>query len=549
MTRKAAGRSLVETACQSSPTVRSASALPVLTAHSQLVAICILLLGASVRLAHLGLVGGALPFRYGALFVEFSEQIVANGYSLPRQIPYYTDGGIPFAYPPLPFYVEGLLLDVFALPKFSVATLLPAFVAVLSVPSFYLMARQFVLSIDGRLAALLAFATMPAAFAEQIEGAGLAEAFGTLAIIWLAISLIRASRCRTVAAHALSGLFCALCICASPGSAYASIPTVLILALIPIADTKWQPNVRTVLLASLTIATAAAASSVYWQPVTANHGISVLFDSFIGQHGPPMPLLLSTTARLASFRVSQAPFPLIWDALILTGLVSAILRRDWAVPVWFLVLFVVPREGDWLAAVPSAILAGSGAASVLAVLPGHVLRRSAWSPEQLVVSAGAVVLLATYVVLNPAIRIRQLVSADEGLSWEAISAMQWANQNIPERSKLVVLSRPQVVEWVPQIARRTVLNSVFGSEWQPRERAQILEFDRRLEDCTHIGCVRAQVAETLGYEGFYLLVDGERLSHLTSDSSVEDQVFDVVWHNDEIAIVCVPGADEGCDGS
>lgn len=231
--------------------------------------------------------------------------------------------------------------------------------------------------------------------------------------------------------------------------------------------------------------------------------------------------------------------PVIW----------ALLSSDRVVAVWFVVLFIVPREGGWLAAVPAAVLAGIGAARVLTVLVSSVGRSWVQSPKQTAVGAGAAVLLSTYVVLNPAVRIRQMVSADDGLSSEVISAMRWAKQNIPSEGKLVVLSRPQVTEWVPHIARRTVLNSVFGSEWQPHERAQILDLERRLRGCMDTSCVRASVADTIGYDGLYLFADKERLSELTSGSPGQDPVFDVVWQNSEIVIACVSGADEACDSA
>ena len=206
-----------------------------LLANSQFLVVCIILLGAAIRLAHLAFVDITLPFRSGGLFAEFSQQILAHNYLLPSRIPFYTDGGIPFAYPPLPFYVEAACLDIFSLPEFIVANLLPPFIAVLTLPSFYFLTQALGLSGRTRLAALVAFATMPAAFVEQIESAGLGEAFGSLALIWLAISLAWAHKRDTVANYGLVGLVWAICVVASPATAYASVPTILIFAIVQLA--------------------------------------------------------------------------------------------------------------------------------------------------------------------------------------------------------------------------------------------------------------------------------------------------------------------------
>lgn len=42
--------------------------------------------------------------------------------------------------------------------------------------------------------------------------------------------------------------------------------------------------------------------------------------------------------------------------------------------------------------------------------------------------------------------------------------MQWIANNTPDDSRFIVLSRGQLLEWTPQLARRTVLNLRFGSE-------------------------------------------------------------------------------------
>ncbi|MFC6962724.1 hypothetical protein ACFQL7_07540 [Halocatena marina] len=54
---------------------------------------------------------------YGAgLFLAMADQIQATGYHFPTTIPHYTLGGVPFAYPPLQFFVVAVLLDLGADP-------------------------------------------------------------------------------------------------------------------------------------------------------------------------------------------------------------------------------------------------------------------------------------------------------------------------------------------------------------------------------------------------------------------------------------------------
>ena len=70
-----------------------------------LVVILIFLVGFFVRFLPLIIMGfpTELPFNGGGLYYHFSETILENNFAYPRTIPYYTDNGIPFAYPPLLF--------------------------------------------------------------------------------------------------------------------------------------------------------------------------------------------------------------------------------------------------------------------------------------------------------------------------------------------------------------------------------------------------------------------------------------------------------------
>ena len=121
----------------------------------------IILFGSIIRVIHIFFVGFRSPFHRGGLFLEFANQIAKNKYLLPHTIPFYTDGGIPFAYPPLPFYFEAILVYGIGLPKFLVVNILPPIIACLTIPSFYLLTRVYGLKIWSRLFALLAFAIIP----------------------------------------------------------------------------------------------------------------------------------------------------------------------------------------------------------------------------------------------------------------------------------------------------------------------------------------------------------------------------------------------------
>lgn len=506
--------------------------LRLLTSNKLFLVICVILLGAIIRLLPLAIEGVSLPFRSGGLFVEFSQQISAHNYRLPSHIPFYSDGGIPFAYPPFPFYVEAVLLDIFPLSEFVVANLLPPIIAIISLPFFYFLTREYELKFPAQFAALVAYATIPAAFLEQIESAGLAEAFGTLALILLAIFLLRAHKADTIRNHMLAGLFWAICVVQSPGSAYASTLMFFIFAFGRLVHgTERRSIIRVSVLLTTTGIIALVLSSPYWLTVIANHGIHVFTDSFGAQHGNLWKRLVGTLGSLTKFNISRGNFHFLWDVMIFSGVVWAFARHHYGLLAWFIVLFSIPREGVWMVSIPACILAGIGITEVFGPL---VVRKYVGRLGQIVI-LGA---FSLYVSFNSTLYINSFVSKYTRHSWsESIVAMQWVRDNVPVKDKLVVLSGGDVREWVPHVSRRTVLNVTQGMEWIPDKHKSISELNKVLDSCLDFECIHANIAEMIGYHNVYLYVDKEQFSNLMSASYGEKAAFEPIWENSKVIIL------------
>lgn len=494
----------------------------------------VIIVGALIRSVHLFFVGFAFPFRYGALFLEFSEQIAANGYRFPDRIPFFTEGGIPFAYPPLPFYVQAALIDFFSPPIFMTVNLLPAFIAVLTVPSFYILTIESRLRRPARLIALLSFAVMPIAFTNQIEAAGLAEAFGTLAIIWFAIGLTRTYRNDTIGNYILAGFFWAICVVSSPGSAYASVPMAIIFSVAKLVSTQWRFSARMAIRLIVMGVLALILSAPYWLTVIRYHGMSVFMNSFLGQHSGFVDTALFAIRRLGRFDIARGPFPFLWNVAIFSGMIFALIGRRWALLVWFVVLLSIPREGGWMAGIPAALLAGIGVERWGTFIWDYG-KQQLKPTERLVITTGSIVLLGIYLLVNPASEIYGMVASKDGLTSNVIAAMEWVEKQTPLEAKFIVISSNQRKEWFPQIARRTVLNMPFGSEWEPEERTKIMMLEKRLEECLKPNCVQLAVRKIMGYEDdTYIFVDKNRSFDL---GLMSRQQFKIIWQNDGIAVV------------
>jgi hypothetical protein len=509
------------------------------TPGSRTVIAGLMLLGAAIRLAHLPFIDLARPFNKGGLYAEFAHQIAAHGYWLPRVIPFYTDGGIPFAYPPLPFYLEAVLVYSLRLPEFPIVNLLPALFSVLTLPPFYALVRELRLDDRTALAALLVYATLPTAYSQHVGGAGLAEAFGTFALLWFVFSLARAHHRDSPLSYALAGLFWALCVTASPGTAYASIPTFGLFALVQLARGQLRPRVRRLALLTLSGVVAVAASSPYWLSVMLNHGPHVFLDTLATQQGGELADSLGRVLSLRVFQFPGGPAPFLWSIALFSGVVWAAIKRQWALLAWFVALSLVPRERSWTSAVPASILAGVGCTRVLLPLLVRLVRgRPRWTQRPAAAGALVLVLGLTITLLAFALPGRTLAAARRaGLqpSREALQAMEWVRTNTPAESKFVVLHDTYVKEWVPRIARRTVLNMAFGSEWEPEEAVKIKE----LSSCRDFDCIHSEVARTMGYPDVYLYLERSRISSLRARPAgglAPSTSFELIWQNSEVAV-------------
>jgi hypothetical protein len=504
------------------------SKLLLVASNKKVLVILILIFGAVIRFLPLVLEGVSIPFRSGGLFLEFSRQILLHGYRLPPVIPFYSDGGIPFAYPPLPFYFEGFLLNFFPNSEFVIANVLPPTISMINLVLFYILTREYQLNKRGQLVALVAYATMPVAFISVIESAGLAEAFGSLALIMFAFILLRTYKKDTIQSYIASGLFLAICIVASPGSAYASIPIFIVFAFVQLFYPNKQCKTRTFKLLIMTGFIALALSSPYWLTVINNHGIQLFVDSIKGQYAIRSNFFQELGNSLIAFNISHGYYHFIFDVIIFYGCILAFIRRRWGLLICWFILFSIPREGIWMMSIPASILAGIGADGLYEAL----VEMKYLNKIQRSVLLG---IFCIWIILNPLSSIQGFMSESARQSWpNAISAMYWVRENLPADSKLVVITDSRIREWVPHLAQRTVLNVPQGLEWKPVEQEIVLQFNDSIDRCLSLDNVFDRRQDMQGYSNVYFFIDRDRLSELMGVPS--KAVFDVVWENSTVVI-------------
>ena len=472
-------------------------------------AVAIILVGVGIRIFHLFTISMDEPFRLGGLFYEFSRQIILNNFTLPDTIPYFSAGGIPFAYPPLSFYFQAIVIAVFDPPLFFSVNLLPPLITLLSLPAFYWMIQQYTDDNHLVLVGLFAFALMPPAFINQIEAAGLAESFGVLTLILYLGFVFRWAKDPNWKDTILAGLVLGFCIISSPGSAYAatlfSIVFFIWVLFGGLRKRTLKPAGMLLVLGTIGL----LFSAPYWFSVMQNHGVNFFITPFLEQH--QASTAPEQIEQIISFQPAGKYLSFMWNGLILAGLIWSILKRHFMIVLIFILFWLIPREGLWLVAIPGAILASMGFVYVL--LPLFSKAFQVTDDHRPPLAPGILgIILVILVFANAIFAINVIISEPEWkISRDQIDALTEFQEIIPKNSGVIILGNLAMAEWAPVILQREVLNIEFGLEWQPDELEKAKAINATLADDDFENLIAAVAASTVDHDIYLISSSNENV--------------------------------------
>ena len=495
-----------------------------------------LIVGTILRVAHLFFIDMSSPFRFGGLFLEFSYQIIKSNFKLPVIIPFFTDGGIPFAYPPLPFYIQAIIIKLTGLPDYWVTNILPPLFAVITLPLFYAFTRTLNFSKLTQYISLLIFAIYPIAIRDQIEAGGLAEAAGSVAMLLFFIAIIRFLREQSISNYVYASVALALCVVSSPGSAYAAAIIITLLFIKKLILSIINKNKLAVLPRLIIVGCAAAAlSAPYWFGVIKHHGVSLFISSFLGQHAS----IISTFSKLIVnliFNSVGGPKPIILEVLLLWSLILLIVKRRWNYLLWYLVMLGIPREGIWLSSIPAAIIIGLNLGELNTfILESNFVERF---NLQIACKVTFIVIIIPALTFNSVLMVRDMVINDKYIvSRDSIEGLKWMNDNLPANAKLIVIGNAGLGDWVPQIARRDVVNTEFGAEWEKEELEQISIINSRIREAeTYSGVVEIVQEYYSDYNLYYFFENNVDNYFDINAAEFEENDGKRLWHKGAITI-------------
>jgi hypothetical protein len=449
------------------------------------------LLGGALRLAPA--LAADFPLNDGGLFYLMTVELRDAGYSLPA-FTSYNSAGIPYAYPPLGFYLAGLAAELTGSSLLDVVRVLPAIVSTLTIPVFFLLARTLLGSSGAGAIATVTFALLPRTFSWFIMGGGLTRAPGflfALLVLHQAYLMYTRPERRYVAFTALAGA-AAVATHLENGwfAAYSA-------ALLFIVHGRHRAGVMRTLAAA---AGALVLSAPWWATVVLRHGVQPFHAAAQGAEMDTHPLWLKT------FNFTGEPQLTLFGVLGLIGLFVALAERRWLFPLWLGAIYLLnPRNPMTVVAVPLAMLVALAMHRV--IVPGilRVARSDGGLSTRLqrhthgrVVAGALLVFLTAYAFLGVR-RMRDFDAGFRALSADERATLDVVARNTPPDARILLLTfEPEffgydrLSEWMPALIRRTSVTTVQGYEWLPgREFGRRLRRYARLRSCAtrDIACV------------------------------------------------------------
>lgn len=435
------------------------------TELADLILILAILIGTYLRFNPTLLAGFAI--NDGGMFAVMVDDLGSSNYLLPA-FTTYNHLNIPFAYPPLGFYLGRLAADLFGLGSTEVVRWVPAFFASLSIPAFYLLALRLLKNKYYASVSTLFFALMPRALSWFVMGGGLTRSPGQFFMLLTLATVIRLYEENRRIDILLAGVLGGLAVMSHPEAAvHTAVSAVFLWIMLSRTRTGF---INSIFVAGIVLLVTAP----WWATVISYHGLEPLLK------GAATGQKVLAVFHLLFFVFTEEPYATVIAVLGLIGIANRLLRREYLLPLWMAIPFLVEgRSAAGPAAIPLAMLAAIGLVDVvLAALHSwagavrvdeHGAATENLSGHVTSVERNVFIYVLLYLLFST-------YQFGFGLSNATVyepdrEAMQWVKENTPPDSRFLVLtgtssvSCDSVMEWFPALTGRQSIYTVQGTEW------------------------------------------------------------------------------------
>ena len=460
--------------------------------------------------------GTGYPINDGGLFYQMVEDLLDNGLLIPDFTTYNNDQ-IPFAYPPLAFYLVAVLKLASKQTLLELFRIVPLAINILVIPAFYFLASRFFNDRSRAALSVLFFALLPRTYTWLLMGGGVTRGLGFLFAVLALISiwdLFSTSRNWRSLAGAI--LFSAGCVLSHPET---SLFVIFMAAVFFIYHNPGWENLKSgfMVAAGVLLCVSPWIFTVY-----SYHGWAPFIGA--GSTGHSDWLEIKNIITL-NFGFEKGIFLHVFSAF---ALMAVFLKRDkltYFFSASILVgYFLFPRSGPNLLTVPFSALAAGGFYEILK-LSGQKGDREA-SFISLMESDGKsrllLILTIVYLCLG-AFSFKYIAEIDKlSLSDDLLGVYGWLEDNAGEDKNILFYPvveeerfwwNDYAAEWFPALTSKSNLTTVQGYEWIEGEYQRRVYEYLLLRTCSKVGpeCVNEwETRNDIGVDLVVLSQIGER---------------------------------------
>lgn len=418
------------------------------------------------------------PINDGGMFASMLQDLQSNYFSPPMYTT-YNNINIPFAYPPLGFYIGALLKSIFKISEIEILRWLPALFNTLCIPVFYLLAKEIIGEKLKSSVATLIFALIPHLNTWLSAGGGLTRSLGTLFLILTLVfswKLFAKNESKSIWGVIIFGSLVIL------SHTESTIFAIFLPMLIWVMKSR---TVKTAIQAGWIALSVILIAGPWYGFVIYKHGFEPLLSALqTGSQG------IWSFLRLINVDIiTQESYLDILGVTGILGIIFLLTKKDYSIPMLLIFMyFIQPRSAHTVGNIPLAMSAGIFIVDVL--LPA--LHGTSSIPNR-----GVKIFL---VILTPYIFINSIYHSYT-LSQHYVSAseqntMLWITENTAIDSNFLVITNEtdpmcdSVSEWFPYLTARTNLTTLQGREWLSDKNFNEFIGQRAiLQACNNLDCL------------------------------------------------------------
>ncbi len=490
-------------------------------------------------------IAAGFPINDGGLFYKMVEVLQENHYNIPS---YFEFNGyqIPFAYPPLAFYLTALINDFLNIPLILLFQYVPAIILIFTIPVFYEFAKVILGDKFQAGIATLIFALTPRSLTWYIMGGGVTRAPGLLFLLLAIRSAYQTFVSPNIKNILLTIVFGTLVVLTHPEAALHSAGIILLMWLFK-ARSKKGLLTGAAIGAGVMIAT-----SFWWAPLLLGQGFGPILSA-------SKTSLNGTAAILYPFvSFDDEPSITFIMALAFLGILTELASAKLFLPALYFLPFVLEvRSAANVAIIPLALLASAALCRLIipgvynANLPPGNNNDAGGYKKRILYGSGAFI---TLYLLSGMLYYSTLL-VGQHVSKSNREAFEWIRNNTPMESRFLVLTgnfdlfRDWTLEWFPAYTDRVSLTTIQGREWIDGENFHqlIIKFQNTQACIYKLEPMKCLLIETnvknLGYDYIYIsrvtadipLEREPRANELFSDLNI-NQSYERVFDNGNVTI-------------